>query len=390
MESSGDQQQAKFNQPQAQVFANQQAAFRHFSLHFSDPTQTEEFKIKVCLPYFKDIYKDLASRSDDKSKGVNKISMLDYCQLPGLIGERFFHVLDADKDSYLSQKEFLYGLLGFYCSTFDQKVQLVFDIYDFDGDGYINKKDITTIISCMPVIKRADIHSEGKFTQEGGGAQNFQERVNTLEEMFAVLDHCFGDKEKLAMADFQHITEHITSDMVLSVLSLFRERLPCSENYWRYKRNFELHKKLVDEQGNPQPGPEEENKEQPRQIAQSHLSFVRGLSPYNQGAHQFKPPSSPRNNAPQGNVQAVQHPAAMDVDEGEDAAMVCDEDSEIQIPIANFKTNHLKTKHFGPPPISAESLSPTALAGNIMGVRKEISAVKASGAHCICGLPCPP
>ena len=28
--------------------------------------------------------------------------------------------------------------------------------------------------------------------------------------------------------------------MVLSVLSLLRERLPCSENYWRYRRNFEL------------------------------------------------------------------------------------------------------------------------------------------------------
>jgi hypothetical protein len=28
--------------------------------------------------------------------------------------------------------------------------------------------------------------------------------------------------------------------MVLSVLSILRERLPCSENYWRYRRNFEL------------------------------------------------------------------------------------------------------------------------------------------------------
>jgi hypothetical protein len=28
---------------------------------------------------------------------------------------------------------------------------------------------------------------------------------------------------------------------LLSVLNLFRERLPCSENFWRYKRNYELH-----------------------------------------------------------------------------------------------------------------------------------------------------
>ena len=49
------------------------------SLAFSEQTLTEDFKMKVCLPYFKDIYKDLCSRSDDKSKGINKISFLDYC-----------------------------------------------------------------------------------------------------------------------------------------------------------------------------------------------------------------------------------------------------------------------------------------------------------------------
>ena len=34
--------------------------------------------------------------------------------------------------------------------------------------------------------------------------------------------------------------------MVLAVLSLLRERLPCSENYWRYKRNYEMHMKILE------------------------------------------------------------------------------------------------------------------------------------------------
>ena len=107
------------------------------SLTFSEATQTDDFKMKVCLPYFKDIYKDLCSRSDDKQKGVNKISFLDYCQLPGLLAERLFAVLDVDNDSYLSSKEFLSGLLRIYCSVFDQKMKFVFDIYDFDKDNFI-------------------------------------------------------------------------------------------------------------------------------------------------------------------------------------------------------------------------------------------------------------
>jgi len=39
-------------------------------------TLNEEFKKNVAIPYFKDIYKDLVQWSDQKSKGINKISIL--------------------------------------------------------------------------------------------------------------------------------------------------------------------------------------------------------------------------------------------------------------------------------------------------------------------------
>ena len=34
--------------------------------------------------------------------------------------------------------------------------------------------------------------------------------------------------------------------MLLAVLNIFREKLPCSENFWRYKRNYELHMQNID------------------------------------------------------------------------------------------------------------------------------------------------
>jgi hypothetical protein len=46
------------------------------------------------LPYFKDIYIDLVGRSDNKQKGINKITFVEYTLLPGLLAERFFAVLD--------------------------------------------------------------------------------------------------------------------------------------------------------------------------------------------------------------------------------------------------------------------------------------------------------
>lgn len=62
--------------------------------------------------------------------------------------------------------------------------------------------------------------------------------------MHSVLGHCYGDRQSINLKEFQQITENVSSDMVLSVLSLLRERLPCSENYWRYRRNFEMQQKL--------------------------------------------------------------------------------------------------------------------------------------------------
>ena len=42
----------------------------------------EEFKKNVAIPYFKDIYKDLAAQSDAKSKGINKVTILTVSKNP--------------------------------------------------------------------------------------------------------------------------------------------------------------------------------------------------------------------------------------------------------------------------------------------------------------------
>ena len=43
-------------------------------------TLNDEFKKNVAIPYFKDIYKDLITQSDEKNKGINKVSILNVSQ----------------------------------------------------------------------------------------------------------------------------------------------------------------------------------------------------------------------------------------------------------------------------------------------------------------------
>ena len=61
-------------------------------------------------------------------------------------------MLDTNKSGYLDQVEFLTGLFRIYCSTFDKKAEFIFEIYDFDGDGFITKTDISTILASLPVV----------------------------------------------------------------------------------------------------------------------------------------------------------------------------------------------------------------------------------------------
>jgi hypothetical protein len=64
----------------------------------------------------------LCSRSDDKAKGINKLSFIEYSQLPGVLGERLFMIMNLEKTDYLSLKEFITGLLKVYLAPYDSKI----------------------------------------------------------------------------------------------------------------------------------------------------------------------------------------------------------------------------------------------------------------------------
>jgi len=54
---------------------------------------------------------------------------------------------------------------------------------------------------------------------------------------------CFDGKEKINLQEFQGIIEHKASDMLLTVLNVLRTKLPCSENFYHYQKDFEAQMK---------------------------------------------------------------------------------------------------------------------------------------------------
>lgn len=85
-----------------------------------------------------------------------------------------FTLFDLDHDGVLAKKEFIDGCCKLFNSDFDENLKLVFSICDFDSDGWINKEDIRTVLSSLPLSsmnpgQSMGVRKEGMYTKMGGG-----------------------------------------------------------------------------------------------------------------------------------------------------------------------------------------------------------------------------
>ena len=62
--------------------------------------------------------------------------------------------------------------------------------------------------------------------------------MQVQQDIENLLDMCFGDKEFITLKDLQTITEEKSSDMLLSILNLLKERLPCTKNFKIFQENY--------------------------------------------------------------------------------------------------------------------------------------------------------
>ena len=147
--------------------------------------------IALLTTYLKEVFKDLADRAEsNKKKGISKITFLDYIKLPVFIAEKLFNSLDQDGDNFLNSKEFIDGLSKFYLGTFEESVELIFNIFDFDKDGVINKADVKLLLSYLP-LKTDKLKIEYKY------------QMQSLEEIDEILSHTFlNEKETMKLCEF--------------------------------------------------------------------------------------------------------------------------------------------------------------------------------------------
>ena len=172
------------------------------------------------LSYLKEVYKDLSDRSEDKKKGINKVTFFDYIKIPIFIAEKLFSALDKDEDTFLNSHEFIEGLQDLYMGDFETTLELIFKILDFDKDGKITKEDTKVLLSYLP-LKTDNTQIEYKF------------QMQSLNEIDEILEKTFGKKHYIKQDEFEKIIESRKSDVYLQILCFLYQKKPFNSQNLR-------------------------------------------------------------------------------------------------------------------------------------------------------------
>ena len=203
---------------------------------------TEEYEVKntdAFKQYLKQVWKDLNSRSsnnnyddeednsntNNKSKGIDKLTFQKYYVLPGIISERLFSVFDTNNTGYLTLREFTDNMITLFSSDLDSLLKFILKFYDFDRDNKITKEDVRVVLSYIPIYKkRKNKKNKGlKFDTD-----DYNDRLKSQQELHEKLDIIFGDKESLDFNDFSDIIKNKNSDIFLFILVFLYEHRPFS------------------------------------------------------------------------------------------------------------------------------------------------------------------
>ena len=209
--------------------------------------------------YLKEIWNDLYSRvtenkNDEKDKdkdkektkevnvkGISKLVFDKYFTLPGIIGDRFFRVLDVKECSVLSLNDFVKGMKTIFCGDYEETLRFVFDFYDLDRDGLIDKEDIRVVLSYITLAESPDVKSTGVNL-------SYKNRVTSQEELYKILQQCFEKNNKMNFANFKKVIENVNSDLYLMIYLFLLENKPFSkENIKPYQTS--------DKKGKESPSP---------------------------------------------------------------------------------------------------------------------------------------
>ena len=105
-----------------------------------------------------------------------------------LMGQQVFRVFDKNQDGKIDFREMVIGLgLGSRGSV-DEKMDLMFSLYDINGDGVVTKAEMRNIVTSMLLMSQPSSR-DARLSRQSFSMRSIEERTNEhVEEVFGSLD----------------------------------------------------------------------------------------------------------------------------------------------------------------------------------------------------------
>ena len=189
------------------------------SLGFDNPFLFKKYLIEV----FNDL---ISSENKENKKFMTKIDFYDYIKLPIFISEKLFISFTKSSNQELYEEEFVDQFYKLYMGSFEETINIIFNLLDFDKDGKIKKEDVKIILNYLPLNEE---------NEEKGEKYNldiiYEIQMKRLEEIDTIVNEVFiKNCGEMNLEKFIEIVTKKNSSIFLQILCFLYEQIPFSKN----------------------------------------------------------------------------------------------------------------------------------------------------------------
>ena len=147
--------------------------------------------------YLTEVFKDLANTVDNQNKKfMTKMAFYDYIKLPIYITEKVFNSFSKLTSQGLCEEEFVTNFFKLYKGSFEETIEIIFNILDFDKDGIIKKEEVKILLCQLPINEEYEVE-ELKFKKDkkeiktDSVSEIYEMQMKCLKEIDDILDNSF-------------------------------------------------------------------------------------------------------------------------------------------------------------------------------------------------------
>lgn len=104
---------------------------------------------RMFLPSELNVLNSMFKELEQKDHTMDKSTFLKFFKVPGMLGERLFAVFDRRHDGVIDYTEFIQGLATYVRGTKDQRIRMLFEMYDLTGNNRISKEELSLMLHSL-------------------------------------------------------------------------------------------------------------------------------------------------------------------------------------------------------------------------------------------------